>query len=143
MAETVHNTPSDSFRITSDGIDITASAYSLSVASSLGGGFTLDDAGEEMLHEIEHMEGAFTMTVVSPVRGTDPLRLTEGSIMIEAEDLGSLTLRFLTGGTVDLVVDADGDGAIDSTLSVPLGRAGLKGPAQTKKADPMPRHGVR
>jgi hypothetical protein len=120
VVETVQNTPSENFRISSDGIDVTAAAYSLSVASSQGSGFTLGAAGEEMLFEIEHMEGAFTMTVLSQVHGADPLSLTGGSIMIEAEDLSSVTLRFLTGGTVDLDVDADGDGIVDSTLSMPL-----------------------
>jgi hypothetical protein len=120
VVETVQNTPSDSFRTSSDSIDVTATAYSLSVASSQGGGFTLGAAGEEMVFDIEHMEGSLTMTVLSPVQGADPLSLTGGSVMIEAEDLSSVTLKFRTGGTVDLDVDADGDGTVDSTLSIPL-----------------------
>jgi hypothetical protein len=60
--------------------------------------------------------GAFTVSVVQAVQGSDPTAPISGKLRIVALDGSNLTVT-VTNGSVTLDLDTNGDGTIDDTLT--------------------------
>jgi hypothetical protein len=90
--------------------------YKLATTLATSGAYTLGEAGDVLTADLSNQAGAITVTVVQPVRGTDPSVPVSGELRIVALDGSALTVT-VANGNVTLDLDTNGDGTVDDTLT--------------------------
>jgi hypothetical protein len=112
-------------RVESDGKNLgfeddtgTENLTQMDVSATRGrnGNFTIGNSGQYAIIDTSLITGTLTVTVQTPVSGTDGDEPQEGKLNVAAQDDSYLTMS-LSGGDLTVDVDTDNDGEVDGTFS--------------------------
>ena len=102
--------------VSEGGVTLLLQPYGVASTLATSGAYTFGKAGDTMAVKASDQAGAFTVSVVQAVQGSDPTAPISGKLRIVALDGSNLTVT-VTNGSVTLDLDTNGDGTIDDTLT--------------------------